>query len=87
MKDERLRILHMVAEGKITPEEAKRLLEALGDTGEGEEGTEGKQAGRDKGADPFAFQFRDFPDCLDEAVSELREVFAGFGSRRRHGNE
>ena len=79
MKDERMRILHMVAEGKITPEEAERLLEALGDIGGGRKETEGKQAGRDKGAGPFAFQFRDFPNCFDEAFCELRDMFAGFG--------
>lgn len=34
MKEERMRILNMVAEGKVTPEEGARLIEALGDAGE-----------------------------------------------------
>ncbi|MGB9589459.1 MAG: SHOCT-like domain-containing protein [candidate division WOR-3 bacterium] len=34
MKEERKRILEMLAEGKINAEEAARLLDALGDTGE-----------------------------------------------------
>ena len=34
MKEERLKILEMLQEGKITTEDALKLLEALGDTAE-----------------------------------------------------
>ena len=51
MSEEKRRILEMVQEGKITQEDAARLLEALGDEEEtvGSEAVPGDPSGRETG--------------------------------------
>ena len=82
MKEERLRILTMLQEGKITPEEAERLLAALsgGGRSDGAEGPGPGKGKRSRGWWDFDFdftrgfdsEFRKFGPIFDE---EFRRKF------------
>ena len=49
MSDERMRILHMLAEGKLTPDDAEKLLQAMEGGPQRNEGTGQNQSGDVKG--------------------------------------
>jgi polyhydroxyalkanoate synthesis regulator phasin len=57
MKEERLRILTMLQEGKITPEEAERLLAALSGGGRADPGEGPGRGRRPRGFWDFDFDF------------------------------
>jgi len=89
MKEERLRILTMLQEGKITPEEAERLLAALSGGGRSD-GAEGPGKGkRSRGWWDFDFdftrgfdsEFRKFGTIFDE---EFRRKFQDKMRHFRH---
>ncbi len=56
LREERLKILHMVADGTITPEDAARLLEALGNGGE--QASQTVEAPQDTDRQPKWFKIR-----------------------------
>ena len=91
MNEERQAILRMLAEGKISVEEAEMLLDALGDTSEKQEEAKAQRDSQRKCSDPFFGDFKfkfDFGDCTKFDFSDFAKTFDHFGetfSRRFEG--
>ncbi|HYG60449.1 MAG TPA: hypothetical protein VD902_20450 [Symbiobacteriaceae bacterium] len=69
MSEERKLILQMVADGKITADEAEKLLQALEETERQVESTATEQVQRDA-AEPHDFRFQDLGRIIERTVSE-----------------
>jgi hypothetical protein len=72
MREERLKILSMLQEGKITPEEAERLLSALSGPGRSESGEWGGHGRRGRGCCDFEF---DFAKHIDPELKGFGGIF------------
>ena len=70
MNEERIQILRMVAQGKITPEEGERLLQALEDAHGGQAEPGDRSAGQGK------FPFTDFEIKFGNSFDRLAEIFS-----------
>ena len=88
MKEERMKILTMLQEGKITPEEAERLLAALSGSTRSESGESSGKGRRPRGGDwDFDFtrhfdpEFRRFGPIFDD---EFRRKFQDKMRHFRH---
>ena len=83
MKDERMKVLEMLAAGKINAEEAYRLLAALEGASEGGAGESWDQFAREF-AD-FGSQFRDWGRDFGASFKDLGEQFRGWGGDFNRG--
>ena len=79
MSDARLEILKMVADKKITPEEAERLIRALDD---GEGSRRGFEGAARRGFFGFADMIGGFGEMVHDAIEEAASSF-GFAIDRR----
>lgn len=77
MREEKMMILSMLEEGKITPEEAVKLMEALEDVESPKENTEQNQSEDVKEEKTSRFQFNTLEDIGSDISNALSNMFSG----------